>query len=211
MMELMCVDFHAHILPGCDHGSKSLKTSEKQLEYAALSNVKTVCATPHFYPHVESVDKFLKRRTKSFEELKTILTPKMPDILLGAEVLVCEGMENMEGIEKLCLEGTKLLLLEMPFFKWSEALITTVLSIAKSGDVEVVIAHADRYSKADIEIFIRNNIPLQLNIDAFSNVFKRKRFKNWVKKGYVKYIGSDIHGVNNAYGEWNKYKKILNV
>lgn len=60
----LSLDYHAHILPGCDHGSDGLATSLKQVEMAASAGVKTICATPHFYPHKESVESFLRRRKK---------------------------------------------------------------------------------------------------------------------------------------------------
>ena len=50
----LSLDYHAHILPGCDHGSDGLVTSLKQVEMAASAGVKTICATPHFYPHKDS-------------------------------------------------------------------------------------------------------------------------------------------------------------
>ena len=49
-------DYHSHILPGCDHGSDGIKTSLKQIEMAKSVGIKTICATPHFYPHKESVE-----------------------------------------------------------------------------------------------------------------------------------------------------------
>ena len=48
------IDFHAHILPGVDHGSNSVEISDFQLKLAAESMIDTVIATSHFYPHKES-------------------------------------------------------------------------------------------------------------------------------------------------------------
>lgn len=58
----LSLDHHAHVLPGCDHGSDGLETSLRQLDMAAAVGIRTVCATPHFYPHRESVESFLRRR-----------------------------------------------------------------------------------------------------------------------------------------------------
>lgn len=44
----LSLDYHAHILPGCDHGSDSIETSLKQLGMASAVGIKTICATPHF-------------------------------------------------------------------------------------------------------------------------------------------------------------------
>ena len=45
MIELeQAVDFHSHIIPGADHGSKSVEVSKKQLEIAANAGVKYIVA-----------------------------------------------------------------------------------------------------------------------------------------------------------------------
>ncbi|MEE3459824.1 MAG: CpsB/CapC family capsule biosynthesis tyrosine phosphatase, partial [Candidatus Faecousia sp.] len=41
------IDFHAHILPGADHGSDGLETSLRQLALAEEAGVDTIVATPH--------------------------------------------------------------------------------------------------------------------------------------------------------------------
>lgn len=44
----LSLDYHAHILPGCDHGSSSVDMSLKQINMAKEAGVQTICATPHF-------------------------------------------------------------------------------------------------------------------------------------------------------------------
>ena len=101
-MPALSLDYHAHVLPGCDHGSDSLETSRKQLEMAASAGVKTVCATPHFYPHRESVESFLRRRAECAQLLRAHLPERAPEVCLGAEVLICNGMERLDGLHRLC-------------------------------------------------------------------------------------------------------------
>ena len=67
------IDFHAHILPKCDHGSDSRKTSIEQLKQAKKADIGVVCATSHFYAQRENVDRFIKRRTISYTKLKYLL------------------------------------------------------------------------------------------------------------------------------------------
>ena len=44
----LTLDYHAHILPRCDHGSDGVETSLRQLAMATEAGIRTVCATPHF-------------------------------------------------------------------------------------------------------------------------------------------------------------------
>ena len=113
----LSLDYHAHVLPGCDHGSDRLETSLRQLHMAAAAGIRTICATPHFYPHKESAEAFLRRREECAQLLRAHLPEQAPQICLGAEVLICDGMERLEGLHRLCREGTNELLLEMPFMR----------------------------------------------------------------------------------------------
>lgn len=141
----LSLDYHAHILPGCDHGSDGLATSLKQVEMAASAGVKTICATPHFYPHKESVESFLRRRKKTAGLLLRELPENAPLIQLGAEVLICDGMERLDGLNRLCREGTNELLLEMPFYAWPESIWDTLYLLCDLADIQIVLAHAERY------------------------------------------------------------------
>lgn len=202
-------DYHSHILPGCDHGSDGIETSLGQIEMAKSVGIKTICATSHFYPHKESVESFLARRQRTYDALKENLPDGAPEIILGAEVLICDGMDQLDGLDRLCRQGTNELLLELPFYKWPESVWETVERLNDRDDIRIVIAHADRYPPEDIERLIGEGIPLQLNVECFKNPLRRKRYISWVKNGYAKYLGSDIHMLGSGYRDWEKCKKIL--
>lgn len=203
------LDFHAHILPGCDHGSDGLETSLRQIALAREAGIKTLCATPHFYPSRESVSSFLCRREETYALLRKHLSECDPHIELGAEVLICDGIERLDGLRGLCREGTGELLLEMPFYTWQEYLWDTIYALADVPDISLVIAHADRYPIENIERLIRNDINVQLNADCFRRTLKRKRYMDWIRRGAVKYLGSDIHGTEPGYRDWNYCWKLL--
>ena len=81
----LSLDYHAHVLPGCDHGSDGLETSLRQLDMAAAAGIRTVCATPHFYPHRESAQSFLRRRAECAQLLRAHLPEQAPQVCLGAK------------------------------------------------------------------------------------------------------------------------------
>ena len=208
---LFSTDYHAHVLPGCDHGSKDVETSLAQLKMAAQAGVRTICATPHFYPQRENIDDFLKRRESCYNNLKNNLTADMPKVLRSAEVLMCERIDHFENIEELCLEGTNELLFEMPFYaEWPESLVDSVLNMqCERKDLTFIMAHADRYSISQVETFIREGIKLQLNIESLSHTFNSSHLKKWISQGLVVHIGSDIHQTDNTYRFWQKGKKVF--
>lgn len=205
----LSLDAHAHILPGCDHGSDGLATSLRQLEMASAAGIKTICATPHFYPHRESVESFLTRRADTARLLLDNKPQSAPQVQLGAEVLICDGMEMLGDLPRLCRAGTNELLLEMPFYPWSQGLWDTLYLLLARRDIQIVLAHADRYPKENIEQLIADGVPLQLNAQCLINPLKRRPYLTWLKNGSVKYLGSDIHMLGNGYNEWLKCRKLL--
>lgn len=205
----LTLDYHAHVLPGCDHGSDSVETSRKQLAMAAAARVRTVCATPHFYPHKESIPSFLQRREASARLLRENLTADAPQLQLGAEVLICDGMERLDGLPRLCRSETNELLLEMPFYQWPETIWDTLYALCERRDIKIVLAHAERYPPEAIEQLIRDNVALQLNSECLTRPLHRKRYLTWIKNGSVKYLGSDIHMLGDGYRAWEKCVKLL--
>ena len=195
MGNLITTDFHSHILPRADHGSDSLDTSLKQLKLISENGIKRVVATPHFYPMSDNVSVFLKRRTECAAKLCGAMTPGDPEVLLGAEVLICEGIERMEGLDNLTVFGTKTILLEMPMTKWSDALFETVDSISRLG-FNAVMAHIDRYDPKYIEELMKLDVSAQLNPDTFFSRKGRKFAAKWLDAGKVVAVGSDLHMAN---------------
>ncbi len=201
------IDFHAHILPNADHGSDGLRTTRAQLQEAIRAKVGCVVATPHFYPHEENVSLFLERRKKAMEQLEGLEEQKQLRILQGAEVLLCPNMDKMPGLEELCIENTRILLLEMPFVeKWSSQYLETLERICK-GNYCVVLAHIERYSLENAKIILERNLPVQINVSHIKSLKKRRIVQMFLQKGNVVAIGSDIHGRGREYRLFHKVIK----
>ena len=207
------IDYHSHILPRLDHGSDSLATSLSQIALARSYGVSRIVATSHFYAHRHSLVDFLDRRTRAYAELTEALSAvygdDAPEIHLGAEVLLCPGLENLEGLEKLCLEGTNLLLLELPFHPLTDAEKRSVLKLIRKGFF-ILLAHADRYEKTDIEEMLSYGAKIQLNADALCHWIVPRHLLDWVRRDEVYALGSDIHKVDDgAYQRFLRAEKKL--
>ena len=59
------IDWHSHILPGMDDGSKDPEESIAMLDMLEQQGIDTVIATPHFYANEETTEEFLGRRKVS--------------------------------------------------------------------------------------------------------------------------------------------------
>lgn len=198
------IDFHAHVIPGADHGSSSVAVTEFQLERASEYGVRRIIATPHFYPHRENVDRFIERRNTCYDRLKKKLSGNSPEIRLGAEVLICDNIEEMPMLDQLCISGTRGLLIELPFTDFFDSYVYSVKSLIAQG-YTVILAHADRYEPENIDRLVDAGAKIQLNADALCGLFVPKHIKKWLEADVVYAIGSDIHGEDKkAYARFNK-------
>ena len=195
------IDFHSHILPGIDDGSKDVATSLLMLNALKKQGADTVCATSHFYATQRTVERFLLRRREAWDRLREVLPHDAPRILLGAEVLYYPGIANMEELPQLCLEGTNLLLLEMPFEPWTSYMTREVSDLARRRDVQLLLAHIERYffyqPIAVWDEFLDLGILMQSNAEFFLPFRTRRKALRLLDDGYIHLLGSDAHNMSS--------------
>ena len=190
------IDFHSHILPRVDHGSSGMTETTKQLQLVSNAKVDVLVATPHFYPNADSADSFLHKVQAATERLQAASLPPI-NLCLGAEVLYCNQLDRMDGIEQLCIRGTNVLLLEAPMDRWHDDLFDTVEALLKR--FTVVLAHIDRYVRVqeqEIHTLLEMGALAQINGYAFSSLTTRKKLKPFLETDRVVALGSDLHGAD---------------
>lgn len=209
------IDFHSHILPYIDDGSESVEESISLLKMLAEQGVDTVCATSHFYPSEDSPGNFLGIRKKVYKKLKNAL-PKdesLPKILLGAEVAYFSGISKMEDLTQMRLEGTKILLLEMPIAKWSDYTVREIIDISCAGNIKVVLAHIERYKNKQRKIvwdaLRESGVLMQANATYFTNPKTRRKALKQLRRGEIHLIGSDAHNSSERAPEISQALQII--
>lgn len=169
------------------------------LEASAAQGIGRVAATPHFYPAETSPERFLARRDAALEKLLAAWRPGLPELLLGAEVYYFEGMGRAEAMDALRLEGTELLLLEMPFETWTERMVAEVLSLQHRGGIRVLMAHIERYirfQKKDVwDILLEEGVLMQCNASFFLQWNTRRKARRMLEEGRIHLLGSDCHNM----------------
>lgn len=211
----MVIDFHSHVLPKMDDGSKSVEMSLEMLSSARKMGVDTVVATPHFYGHKESVSAFLTRREHCWQRLSEAVEGKdLPKVLLGAEVAFFSGLTKVEGLDKLCANGTRTLLLEMPFAAWTGYELDAVSTLCLDRGYQVVLAHLERFVplQRDEELLERLlSLPLwvQINAEALLPLTKRGRWIRMFQEGRAHLLGSDCHNLERRPPNLGAGRKVL--
>ena len=194
-------DWHSHILPNVDDGSRDVAESLKLLEMLAEQGVGKVIATPHFIADNESVSAFIKRRNDSYNRLKEAANKGMPEIVLGAEVAYYSGISRLSNLKELCIDRTGLLLLEMPFSVWKEYTLKEVVEIATAKNIVVILAHIERYLKFQpyktLEQLMEIGVLMQVNASYFAELRTRRKALSLLKKGGIQFLGSDCHNLTS--------------
>lgn len=204
-------DFHSHILPGADHGSDNLETSLYQIEKAISANVKYIFTTPHFYVDEDTIPKFISRRERCFNELQKAIDEKGYDIKLykSCEVNLQLGLTKIDDLEKLCIENTKYMLLELPFDTRWDKWVYHAIDELRDRKIEPILAHIDRYDDDLLEPLFDYDVLMQVNAEGMQSFFKRKNIKRYIDEGFVCFLGSDVHQYGNNYELFNNTAKKL--
>ena len=197
-METTITDFHCHVLPHMDDGSVSAEMSVAMLEESARQGIRRMVATPHFYPHRDTLEGFLRRREASAEALRKSKEgiSGLPTVYLGAEVYFCRGMSQWEDLPRLRTGYN--LLVEMPLAPWKKEHYEELRALCRRPGVRPVIAHIERYitpwNRAGILRKLRHDgVGIQANAEFFLNKKTCRMALDMLKKGQIDYLGSDCH------------------
>lgn len=189
------IDFHTHILPNVDDGAETMHMTARMLQVMEQSHVEAIVATPHYFSLDENPKDFLKRVQPVCAAFSQLVHTR---VLLGAEVYLERGLLLKEDLADLCIQGTDLLLIELPVSKYRDWMYQTIVNIASIYGVRPVIAHVERIlpyisSKELNRLMEIPGICFQFNHSAFSNRKALKLLKRLIQEGYLIFLGSDCH------------------
>ncbi len=195
------VDYHSHILPAIDDGAADVQESLALLDMLSAQGVRCVCATPHYDATVLTPVAFLEKRAQAYDSLVASLPEgsAYPRILTGAEVAYFPGVSHVDCLTDLCLQGSRLLLLEMPMAPWSEYVLRELTRLACSSEITLLLAHIERYlafqPAATRRRLLEMGVLMQVNAAFFINRKTRRRALKMLANGEIHALGSDCHGL----------------
>ena len=198
------IDFHSHVLPGIDDGSKSLEESIALLRMEAEQGITHVVATPHFYARYDDPARFLEKRANAEQLLLSEMKKYdgMPTLSVGAEVYYFRGMSDSDILPQLVIEGSNCIMVEMPKAPWPEAAFQELEDIHRKRGIVPIIAHVDRY----IRPMKTHGIPgkleklpvlVQANAEFFLEKATASMAMRMLKKGQIHLLGSDCHNLSS--------------
>ena len=210
----MIVDLHCHILPGIDDGSPDVKTSMAMFRRQSEQGVEVDCAAPHYYREQSSIETFCQIRAAALEKLQSALPECSPRVLLAAEVAYFSGISDCIDLDRLCIEGTKTLLLEMPFLQWTQSQIDEVISLVFDRQYQVVLVHPERFCFVDANLDYLSqlaalDIGLQVNTNTLIHWRTRRDGLDFLQMAQVPLLGSDCHNLTNRSPNLARAREIV--
>lgn len=197
------IDFHSHILPEIDDGSKSYEESLKMLEEAHNVGFDKVISTSHY-----AIDCFEAPEYKRKELIDDLnLEENIPQIILGSEIFLTYNIiDLLKDYKASTINGTNYVLIELPL-KHHFNNLKNVINILKENNYLPIIAHPERYlfiqkKFKDIYELKEMGCLFQCNYGSIlgNYGFKAKSvMKKMLKNGLVSFMGSDAHRKNSIY------------
>lgn len=189
-------DWHSHILPGVDDGIGNMEDALEVLKTYDELGIKKVWLTPHIMEDYPNETQKLKER---FEELKNAWTGNVEISLASENMLDTLFEERLQSNDLLPIGDEKNhLLVETSYFTPPFGMEDMLSNIKKKG-YYIILAHPERYRYMDEKDYNRlkdNDIKFQMNFLSLVGAYgetARKKAEWLLKKGYVDFLGTDIH------------------
>jgi protein-tyrosine phosphatase len=204
------VDFHNHLLPGIDDGSKSIEQSQEMLNIYNELEIEKIIASPHIFKDL--YPNTLKTIKKSYDSLIPSLIDKETKVLgYGAEYMVDEFfLKELDKKSELLTCFKNHILIEIPFFGELKLLKEALFKLQNMGYTPI-LAHPERYiaieSSKKIKELKSRGAKIQLNalslIGFYGKEVKLKSI-NFLRSKLYDFICTDAH---NTY-QLKKLKEI---
>lgn len=205
------IDFHSHILPGIDDGSRNLEQSIAMVNEAKEAGFTKIISTSHYMENYYECNE--KNRKELLEQVQKNVNGI--ELCLGNEIYITNNMiELLQNGQASSINGTKYVLFEFP-------LITTrpmndkevIYRLVENGYIPI-IAHPERYP------FIQENPDYLFELEEMGALFQanygsiigmyglkaKKILKILLKNNLISFLGSDVHRPEQVY---NKMPKII--
>ena len=197
------IDFHSHVLPNIDDGSKSYEESIAMLEEAYNVGFDTVISTSHYAIDCYEAPEY--KRKELIDDLN--LEPNVPKILLGSEVFLTYNIvELLKEFKASTINGTNYVLFELPLRQQFPNL-KDVINRLKENNYRPILAHPERY------LVIQKNFKLleelkdmgvlfQVNYGSILGMYgfaAKQTAKKMLKNNLISLLGSDAHKEKSIY------------
>lgn len=215
---MFTVDLHSHILPGMDDGAENTDVSLTLLRKEAADGVRKIVLSPHYNPINENVEDFLQRRSDSYKSLiQAVSSSELNgffDLRTAAEIRYNPSLLELDGLERLCIAGTKVLLIEFSTQHFPEFVQDVFYRLQTKGFIPLM-AHVERFPWLRKEPEILYNLVCdgsyaQINTDSIIKSNDSLAFiRKMMKCELIHCIGTDTHNMEKRPPHMKEAEKVL--
>ena len=209
------VDFHSHLLPGIDDGSKSDANTLELVSALKDLRFDQLITTPHVMKNVW--DNTFETITEKYEQTHLLLQNNQLPIPFSAaaEYLLDGSFIDLIQAEGLLTIKDNYVLVEMSYINPPIQLYDILFDLQVAG-YKPVLAHPERYMALhhDLEHYKKlkhAGCALQLNLLSTVGYYGEavaETAKKLLKKGMIDYVSSDVHHMHhiNAFSKRLTFK-----
>lgn len=198
-------EFHTHLVPGVDDGSRTLHDSLHSVGRMVKAGVTQVIATPHYAASCAErydFDATMAHLDRAWGLLRDAVARDYPglDLRRGLEVRLDTSVPDLSD-PRLQLGGTDFVLLEWPMFMAPPGAPDLLARVIEGGH-RPVVAHPERYGGIDAELRVvrawkQAGAYLQGNYGSLvgqNGTGARRLIFRMLSEGLLDYLSSDFHG-----------------
>lgn len=207
------IDFHSHILPGIDDGSRSIEQTIRMLKEAKEAGFTKIISTSHYIEGYYESDE--TERIELLNEVQKNISGI--ELYLGNEIYITNNMIDLiQNKQASTINNSKYVLFEFPLSAKSMNDKEVVYRLIENGFVPV-IAHPERYSYVQdnpeyIEELAEMGALFQANYGSIIGMYGKKAektLKKLLKNDLIRFFGTDSHRIDQVYTKMPKILKKL--
>lgn len=197
------IDFHSHILPGIDDGSRNYEESKQILLEAKEAGFDKIISTSHYAYNCYEVPEY--KRKELIHELSQ--EENIPEIILGSEIFITYNIVDLlKDFKASTINGTNYILFELPL-RSEVPNLKDVVKKLQENNYRLILAHPERYSiiqkdfnylykLQDMGILFQSNYA---SITGYYGHAAKSTVKKMLKNELVSFLGSDVHRPETIY------------
>ena len=201
------IDFHSHIIPNVDDGSKSVEETFELLKEAKEAGFNGVISTSHYIEGYYETD--VAERNVWIQAISENLYKKDIDLklYLGNEIYITKNIINLlEKGKATSINNSNYVLFEFPMNAKPMDMYDIIYDMLEYKLIPV-LAHPERYSFVQknpelVYDLIQKGVLMQSNFGSIIGQYGEKAeiiVKKLLKNNMVHFLGSDVHKAQTVY------------
>ena len=201
------IDFHSHIIPNVDDGSKSVEETFELLKEAKEAGFSGIISTSHYMEGYYETD--AAERSVWIKAISENLGKKDIDLklYLGNEVYITKNIINLlETGKATSINNSNYVLFEFPMNSKPMDMYDIIYDMLEYKLIPI-LAHPERYSFVQkdpnlIYDLIQKGVLMQSNYGSILGMYGEKAeiiVRKLLKNNMVHFLGSDVHRVGSVY------------